>query len=423
MRQTATSTSHKLAILLIALVVIGFIVGSTWAIYDNNLVRGSTDIYPAWQAGRLFWQDGINPYSDIVGEKSQQAIYGHLAESGQDEVRFVYPFYLILYIGPLPLLDFRLAGTIFMESLLLLLAATLLLSLDMLRWIPKPVTLGMSILFIFLQYFSVRGLLLAQPAFLAYGFHLAAYWALARRYDRLAGVMLALSTIKPQTGYLLFPCLLLWAWFNYRRPMIYAFMVTFAILLGISFILLPSWLFDWLDRLFRYPNYVETYPAMHIMTHFIKDMPSIISNGMQILLSLLVLIPVFLFWKKTILQRQNHDFLWGLMITMTAALLIAPRVATTSYVELYPAIIVGMMILERQKKIGWLVGGITLFTIGYWALHIATVPPREEAGREAPIVYVVFPVLVYLWLIWRRVDWKGIDILDRTPLADAQAST
>ena len=421
---TPRQIQTKWIMVIIGIFILGFVVVTTRVIYQENLVSGSTDIYPTWQGGKLFWQDGVTPYKTIVGEKSQEAIYGRLAEDDEDEFQYVYPFYLILYMGPLPLLEFKLAAAILLEILLILLVVCLVMTLDFLQWLPKPIPLGMAILLVLISYFSVRGFLLAQPAFLAYGFHIGAYWALSRRYDGLTGGLLALSTIKPQTGFLLVPLLIIWAWVNHRRMIVYGFAGVMGVLFMVSFALYPAWLFDWIERAATYSNYTETLPTAYVVTHVFDSLPKILTTGGQVLLSILILIPVAQFWKTAILEKDNRNFLWGLMVTMTATLLIAPRVATTYYVELYPAIVVGMMILERRGKIGWIVIGSIVFIIGYWALHIATAPPVEDAGKEAPIVYIVFPILMYLWLVWRRSDWEDVDILRRegsTASSDVEA--
>lgn len=416
MRRIITNkrTETQLAIILIAIAAIGFIVGSATVIYQYELYLGSTDIYPTWKGAELFWGDGVSPYDERVGLESQAAIYEDgVANEGEDEFQFVYPFYMILYIGPLFLFEFPVAATIFMEILLILLGATLFLSLDTIQQLPSPVTLGTAVLVYLLAYFSVRGLLLSQPAFLAYGFHVGAYWCISRQYDTTAGIMLALSTIKPQTGYLLVPLLLIWAWFNHRRYIIWGFAVMFAMLFAISFALLPTWFFEWMERVFGYQNYTETIATVQIVTHAVDAVPDIFQFVAQVVLSVAILVPIFSFWRRAILQKQNENFFWGIMLTMAVSLLIAPRTATTYYVELYPVVLVILITLEKHMS-PWIVASSALLcTIAYWALHITTAPPVEDAGREAPIVYVVFPSLIYFYLLWQREQWRAIDILQR----------
>lgn len=409
-----SANSQRLGIAIILIAAIGFIVGSSLVIYDG-LYIGGTDIYPTWQGGRFFWQDGLTPYDDKVGEASQAVIYEDgVADEGEDAFQFVYPFYLILYMGPLPLLEFRLAVTIFMQSVLIIFGVTLALSMDTLRWLPKPFTLGIAVLVFLTSYFSARGLLLAQPAILAYGFHIGAYWAIARGYNREAGILLALSTIKPQTGYLIVPLLLIWAWFNGRRALAYGFGTTFVGLFVISLIFLPTWFFEWMGRVFDYRDYTETLATVQIITHAIDAMPDVVQVILQLLVSIAVLIPVMLFWNRAILKQDNSNFYWGIMLTMCASLLVAPRTATTYYIELYPALLVAMMLLEQRKSgLLWITLGSIGAVVGYWALHIVTAPPVEDAGEEAAIVYVVFPTVVYAWLLLSRTTWQSIDILNR----------
>lgn len=415
--KAANSTNSRFAgwILLIIGAYI-FAVASSIAIYQN-LTAGATDLYPTWQGGKLFWEDGLSPYDDEVGIQSQLAIYDRLAKDDEDEFQFVYPFYLIILFGPLALLEFQLAAAIFMEFLLLLLIGSLVLQLDILGWLPKPITLALLLLTVITSYFSVRGLLLAQPAFLAFGFHIAAYWGIAYRKDGFAGVMLALSTIKPQTSYIIIPLLLLWAFRNDRRQLVTSFFTTFILLTSISFILRPEWFSEWRDRVFNYSNYAETYPVAHILTHPFDEIPDIVSLIAQIILSVLILIPVGRYWYKAIVKQDSTNFFWGVMLATCASLLIAPRVATTYYIELYPVLFMAAYLLEKRGSYTLLIMGTLFFLIGYWALHITTLPPVDEngAGKEAPIVYVVFPVLIYWWLYAKPELWQRVDILQARP--------
>lgn len=414
MQSSSPSSGHQFAIALIIIAALGFVSASAVVIYQYELYRGSTDIYPTWKGAALFWEEGLSPYDEQVGRESQEAIYEDgIADEGEDEFQFVYPFYMVLYIGPLFAFEFPLAATIFMEILLILLGITLFLSLDTLQWLPKPVTLGAAILIFLTAYFSVRGLLLSQPAFLAYGFHIAAYWSISRHYDSLAGIMLALSTIKPQTGYLIVPLLLAWAWYNNRHQVVWGFVGMFVGLFGVSLALLPTWFFEWIDRAFNYRNYTETIATAQIVTHAVEAVPDVVQFTTQVILSLAILFPVVRFWQRSILQQDNRNFLWGIMLTMAASLLIAPRTATTYYVELYPVVLVILFWLEKHTPLWFLLSASLLFIVAYWGLHIATAPPIEEAGREAPIVYVVFPTAIYFYLLWQRSQWHAFDILNR----------
>ena len=363
--------------------------------------------YTARKGAELYFKEGVSPYDDRVGEASQRQIYGRLAEPDEDQVLYAYPFYAVFYIGPLAFLNYQLAATIYIFIMFCGLLLTLALSLHLLRWLPSPPMLAALVLWTVVAYFSVRGLLLAQLAIIGYVGHIVALWAIFQKRETLAGLALTLSTIKPQTGFLIVPLLLIWAWRTGRRGIVISFALSFGAMCGISFLLQPSWLGDWLHQISAYQNYTETVATAEILTHFIDGIPEAFENLMQVILIIALAIPVLRFWKKSLIDNHHGEFLWGYFLTMTFSLMVAPRTATTYYVELYPVLGVTAMILSRKRQsILVYVPGLILL-IGYWALHIATVPEakNEAGGLEAPVVYVVFPVIILTLLLIYRRDW------------------
>ena len=395
--------------LVAALILLPF-VGGTFTVIYQNLTKGSTDLYPTWQAAKLFWEDGISPYAEIVGQKNQQAIYGRPALPDEDQVLYAYPFYGIFHIGPLAFMSFRLAAAIYMEGLLLGLLLAMVLNLHILRWLPSPSVLSLLLLWTIIGYFSVRGMLLGQPGLFVYVMRMIALWGIFRQRDSLAGAALAVTMLKPQTGFLIIPLLLLWVWRVQRYRIIFSFIAVFMLMIGLSFLLEPGWLADWLERTRSYTGYVETVPAAHILTHFSDSIPDSVANSAQVILSLLLLLPVFYFWQARLWQGDNTQLLWGYCLTMTVTMLIAPRVATTSYIELYPVLyIIAYLMTQRRQTLWLLITGLAAL-IGYWVLHIATVPPAAEgAGKEAPIVYVVFPVFLLILLLYYREKFPELN--------------
>ena len=384
---------------------------ATFFFIYQNLTSGSTDLLPRWIGATLFFEEGINPYDERVGVESQMEIYGRIAEPDEDQVLFAYPFYTIFYIGPLVLVEYQLAAAIYIQIMLIVLLAGLGLSLNLIEWLPSPLMLATLILFTIIGYFSIRGLLLAQLAIIGYLGHIIALWAIYRERDYLAGVGLALSTIKPQTGYLVIPFLLLWAWRRRRYGIPISFGVLFGLMLALSFILQPSWLGDWITQIRDYQNYTETIASAQVVTHFIDGIPSGVEDAAQIILTLILLIPVLIFWKRSLIDNDQSDFLWGYFLTMTFSLLVAPRTATTYYVELYPVIYVTLLIVRSRLAAWQIYAALIGLVIGYWALFLATVPPPDEhgvAGFEDGIVYVIFPALVWALLFIYRDGWRAI---------------
>ncbi|MBZ0305979.1 MAG: hypothetical protein K8I82_07925, partial [Anaerolineae bacterium] len=231
-------------------------------------------------------------------------------------------------------------------------------------------------------------------------------WGIFKKRDTLAGVALALTTLKPQISFLIVPLVLLWAFFAQRRRLIAAFAGGFITLMAVSFAFEPIWFGDWLERVTGYAGYAETYSTTYILADIFP-----FDSVLYVIFSGLLLAGMFYFWKHLLWDGHLSELPWVFFLTAAVTLLIAPRTATTSYVMLYPVLYITAMLLSRKKQAGriW-VGGVGLL-IGYWLLHILTVPPKDEggAGGEARIVYVVFPVLILLLLWGYRKSWPLLD--------------
>ena len=149
---------------------------------------------------------GKNPYSDEVTREIQMGMYGRLAGPDEDQVAFAYPLYAAYAAAPLVLLPVsdgagtvdgavghrRGGGRVW-------------------RWqsvnrIPlTPITLALVLVGVLVFYPSVRGIFLGQYALLSFACVALAMLAIARGNETGAGILLALSAVKPQPIVLLLP--------------------------------------------------------------------------------------------------------------------------------------------------------------------------------------------------------------------------
>jgi hypothetical protein len=111
----------------------------------------------------------------------------------------------------------------------------------------------------------VMGLMLVQPTLL-FASLIAASFACVRcgRY-RLAGILVALATGKPQLAAMAYIPLAVWtiSGWKQRKPLALWFAGTEALLLAISFLLVPGWFPEWLRALSSYPGY--TRPSLLVV--------------------------------------------------------------------------------------------------------------------------------------------------------------
>lgn len=379
---------------------------------------GHNDFLSRWEPARLFWQEGINPYSDEASLSIQMIIYGRPAGEFDDLGLFVYPFYTVFVLLPLTLVNYAWASAIWMVLLEVFLVLALLLILNLLRWQPPPLMTTTLILWSLLAYFPARGLILGQVGHLVYLLEIAALWGLARDRDRFAAVMLALSTLKPQMGYLLVPFLLLWGLRQRRWQFVGGFIISFGILMLTSFLLVPSWFGEWIAQVTAYPGYTELGGPVWIVANFpwLTIDPTIekwvvtggIGHILDPILSLLVYGFLFWTWYEVLIRGKQSRFLWTVVVTLLITHTVAPRTATPHYVVFTLPLIFYLKRLMSMPRRGTLYSLLLLAALFIlpWLHFLLTI----DGNFEDPTVFLPVPILLGIVLWWtRHLWWQATD--------------
>lgn len=374
---------------------------------------GLNDFMSRWEGARSYWRDGLNPYSDQASLNIQQRIYGRPAKASEDQGYFAYPFYTVLLVWPLVYISYAWASAIWMVLLEACLIAALLLLLDLFGWRPKPWLMASLLLWTLFYYYAARGLLLGQPGLMVYFFEVLALWALAKEHDRLAGAALALSTLKPQMGFLLVPFLLLWGWRARRWPFVFSFGGLWIALMLVSFLLQPDWFGGWLDQLRQYPSYTAFgAPVWIVMQKYLRLGP-VGEWSVNLLLWGLLLWA----WYTVLVRQQAERLDWTLMLTLTITHLSAVRTATPHYVVFTIPLLFYFRLLARRRRSGsgWIVLLLLALLVLPWLHFLLTL----KGNFENASVYLPLPfgMLAVLWLTRRRWWSAGSVILaQRTPV-------
>ena len=362
---------------------------------------GGNDFLARWMGARLWLKEGISPYDEQVSLSTQQMIYGHPADpaKGEDKNHFVYPLYSMIFFAPFGLLEYTPARALWMTVIEISTVLLVFVSIQLTGWRASPIKTTLLVLFAILWYHGIRTLILGQFAGINALLIALTLLFIQQKQDVPAGILLALSTSKPQMAVLLIPFVLIWAFSTRRRGIISGVLITLVILLIISFALIPNWLLAMIRQISEYPSYTA-YTQIDSPLSFIADlMPGIRStlNGvLHILAGLYLLIEWGLAWGK----NQRH-FLWTASLTMVITNLVAYRTATTNYMMLLPVLFLIFRVWEnRWKGLGsgavWFT--LMLLLIGLWALFIATV----QGNQEAPIMYLPLPFFCLFGLWWVR---------------------
>lgn len=384
---------------IVALIGVAVVIALTLVAYNYLTLPypGLNDFMSRWEGARSFWIDGLNPYGDEASLNIQKRIYGRPAAPDEDPGYFAYPFYTVFVIWPLVYLDYAWASAVWLVLLAICQIAALVMILQILRWRPSVLTLGLLALWSLLSYYPARGLILGQPGLLVYFLEILALFTLAKQRDSVAGAVLALSTIKPQMGYLLIPFLILWGLWSKRWRFVGMFLATFLGLMLGSFLLNPTWLGDWLGQVRIYSDYTALGSPVWIITHYYLG----ISDAITYLIEAFFYGLMLWGWFNILILRRQERFLWVIVLTLTVTHLVAPRTATPHFVVfMIPIVFYLRELADRRGNRAVILILVVLFA-GQWAHFLLTVSGRFEH----PTVYLPLPftMLILLWL--DRARW------------------
>ena len=398
---------NLLVVILLLLVVGGLYTWATWQYFTKPIPGGNDFLthYGAWEA---YLKYGYSPYSEQATLHTQIAIYGRAALEGEDQNRMVYPFYSILLHGPFVFIDYALARAIYMVLLQAALFAGVFFMLDVLRWRPRGWLLGLLLAWSLLFYPEGRGVILGQFAIFGFFSLAAVLYFQARRKDALAGALLTISTIKPTLVFLVIPFFLLWGLVHKRWAFLAGFLGVMAVLLAGSFLVLPTWLGEWLLRISVYSDYTVGQSPVWLLTH--QALPFLGAAG-EIVLSLLLAAGMLFAWQLALRPGGQPWFHWALGVTLVVSSLIVPRSATTNYVLMLVTTLWIFAALERTP--GWgrpvLLATWLVSLVGLWWLHFATV----IGNQEQPVMFIPLPLAIglvlimgYQWLLRDAVNLK-----------------
>ena len=355
--------------------------------------------YAAWDA---YVNHGLNPYSDEAALFAQQMIYGRPARPTEDQNRLAYPFYSIALHGPFVLIrDYPLARAIYMTLLEAALLIGVWLTMRVVRWRPPFWLLAATLLWVVLDYPQARGLILGQFAIFGFFSLALTLYLLQHHHDGWAGAILVLATMKPTLVFLVVPFLLLWALLRRRWRFVAGFSITLAVALLGSWLLLPTWLTDWLLRVDRYSAYTVGQSPVWLLTHLV--LPALGQTGEVLLITLLVGL-MFATWWQAFRTPDEDRFYWTIGLTLVVSDLVVARSATTNYVLLLLPTIWLFAQLEQQRRWGRavIIGYMLITVVGEWWLHAATV----VGNQEQPIMFVPLPLVLGCALMAARF-WPG----------------
>jgi hypothetical protein len=305
----------------------------------NDRPRGNlSDLYPRWLGARELLLHGRDPYSAEVTREIQAGYYGRVLDPARrgdprDQQAFAYPVYVTFLLAPTVRLPFPLVQNGFRWLLVALTAATVPLWLRVLGWRISWMAQVAWMLFVLGSYPAVQGIKLQQLTLLVCGLIAGCGAALASGYFVLAGILLAVATIKPQLAALVTAWLALWAVSDWRRRQRFAwsFMATMLLLFAGSEILLPGWLE-------RFRSAVSSYWQYTGEGKTVLDVALGSAVGRVITLLMLATVTIFCRkWRREPAGSQGFSYAFCLVLALT--LVVIPTYAPYNQLLLLPGLL------------------------------------------------------------------------------------
>ena len=383
-------------------VVSGFLGLLIWG--NLNYARqnpGGNDFLVHWVGTRSFLVDGSSPYSDQTALRIQILAYGRPALAGEHQLRVAYPLYSVILFFPFALFsDFTVARAVWMTTLEVGLILLAILTIQLAGWKPNLFMLVIFILFSLLWYNAVRPVINGNAVILVSLGIVGAMLAIRNKADELAGILLALTTIKPQVVLVFLIFIVFWSTYNRRWRLIAWLIGTTLILAAIAWFLIPDWILQNIREIIRYPGYNPPgTPGAALATWF----PAM---GQRLGLGLTAIIMVVLAFEWIVGRAADfRGFLWIACLTLVGSQWIGIQTDPGNFIVCFPTIaLVFALIDERYRSRGWVLVILIMLLIGagLWVLFVETIDYSLGQPQQNPIMFFPLPALLLLLLYWIR---------------------
>jgi hypothetical protein len=300
--------------------------------------RGNlSDLYPRWLGARELLLHGRDPYSSEVTREIETGYYGREIDPSrpgdpQDQQAFAYPVYVVFLLAPVVYIPFEIIRIPFYGVLISLICASVVGWLGALRWSASTSTICILICLTLGSMPVVQGIELQQLTLVVTSMLVICALLLANGKFALAGVLLGLTTIKPQLVLPLMAWLTLWSVSDWRRRknFLLGFILTLAILFAAAEWVLPGWMNEFAHAVGAYRQY----------SHAASLFDNLINRKVGLQLSIAVaLMAAAICWRLRHDSEQSPRFVFVFALILAVTVAIVPSISTYNQLLLLPGIL------------------------------------------------------------------------------------
>ncbi len=422
---------RKTVVIACAMLLLNLAFGARVMRNRANMLRlapGGTvsDLHLRWLSTRDLILHGVNPYGEAAAREGERGFYGRTltdAERSLDTenyVSFNYPMHFAVLLAPLALLPFPLVQVLVTIVLVLLLAWATAAWCAALGWPATRLGRFAACLAVVTSLPALDLLSLQQPTgFVLALLVLAALHLTENRRLRIAGAAAACATIKPQLVALPLTVAIVWTLARPRRrwPFAAALVATLALLVGISFVLLPGWPAWFAANVRAYAGHV---PQSGVIAHVAAWPVRAVIGGLVVGVTFLTLflpgvrrqdrgemLSAFAVSLAATLVISVADHLYDRVLLVPALLSLAALHRSHTFAPLSAAGLAGRLVLAMLMSV--FAGGALLGLL----LHTGAAPVVLSLSRAVLTGYAVLPLAVWLALVLAMVSASVVRASDR----------
>ena len=359
----------------------------------RGVPRGNlSDLYPRWLGARELLRRRRDPYGVDITREIQIGYYGRPIDAARpddpkDQQAFAYPLYVVFLLAPTVELPFRLVQRGFFWLLVVGTALSVVWWLRALGWRVSRTAMLAWIVLTLGCFPAIQGFKLQQLTLLVAALMAAAMSAVAGGYLLLAGVLLAVASIKPQLVALAMVVLGLWSLGDWRKRqrLVWGFVAAMFVLIAASEWLLPGWIAEFRRASAEYWRY--TGGGRSVMD---VELGSVAG---RIVSALLVLVLIYWAWRLRRSEARSAEFAWLLALVMATTLAVIPMFAPYNQVLLVPALMVMARAAKRLRE----AGRSSRLLLAATALAVAW-PWLAAAGLAGALLFVPAAEVQRAWI-------------------------
>lgn len=309
--------------------------------------RGNlSDLYPRWLGARELLLRGRDPYSAEITREIQTGYYGRpldmaRADDPRDQAGFAYPVYVVFFLAPTVKLPFAVVEKVFFWLLVFLTAASAIVWLRIVHW-TLPLWAQFSVIVLTLGSLAgMQGLKLQQITLFVAALMAAAIALLMADQGVMAGVLLAVCSVKPQLVFLLLVWLMIWTLGDWRHRYRWfaAYLLSMSILCTAGEWYLPHWI----------PQFWQAVREYQMYTNSMSVMAGLIGRWSKLFELLAALALGTACWRERAVAASSDTF--GIVVSMVLAVTILVEPTSSQYNQML--LIPAVMLLVKQRDSMW----------------------------------------------------------------------